>query len=87
MLEGLPSGNPAINKLPERFEAEVESRGANGRRDPRTIAMCLAPAAIGYALLGEYIRHGTDLDSASDKGAEAMLVEVLRDVARSAFRE
>jgi AcrR family transcriptional regulator len=87
VFEGLPSDSPAIKKLVDRFEAELESRGVRGRHDPRTIVMCLAAATIGYALLGEYIRHGTGLDSEPDEQVEAALVEVLRDVARSAFHE
>ncbi len=87
VFEGLPSDSPAIKRLVERFEAESESSGVTGRHGPRIVVTCLAAATIGYALLGGYIRHGTGLDSEPDERVEAALVEVLRDVARLAFRE
>ena len=46
---------------------------------------CLSAATAGYALLGEYIRHGTGLDDRSDDDVEALLVQLLRDVARLAL--
>jgi hypothetical protein len=49
------------------------------------VVACLSAATVGYAVLGDYIRHGTGLDGHPDDEVEALLVEVLRDVARLAF--
>lgn len=83
----IPAGNPAMAQLVERFEREAAGRGSGGRHDPRVVVACLSAATVGYALLGDYIRHGTGLDSLTDDEVEVMLVEVLRDVARLAFPE
>ncbi len=82
----IPEGDPAMARLLERFQQEAASRGGVGRHDPRIVVACLSAAATGYALLGDYIRHGTGLEGHPDEEVEAMLVEVLRDVARSALR-
>jgi TetR/AcrR family transcriptional regulator, repressor for neighboring sulfatase len=83
----IPVGNPAMAQLLQRFEREAAGRGTGGRHDPRVVVACLSAATVGYALLGDYIRHGTGLDSLPDDEVELELVEVLRDVARLAFRE
>ena len=83
----IPAGNPAMAQLVERFEREAAGRGGGGRHDPRVVVACLSAATVGYALLGDYIRQGTGLDGLSDDEVEVMLVEVLRDVARLAFRD
>jgi len=87
VFRGIPHDSPALARLLERFEAEVESRGVRGRHEPDIVVACLAAAAVGYALLGPYIRNGTGLDTEPDDVVEARLVEVLRDVARLAFTE
>ena len=87
VFDDIPAGNPAMTILVERFRQEVAARGGRGRHDPSIVVACLSAAAVGYALLGDYIRHGAGLDGCSDDEAEAMLVAVLRDVARLAFRE
>jgi AcrR family transcriptional regulator len=82
-----PAGNPAMALLLERFQREVAGRGDGGRHDPRIVVACLSAATVGYALLGDYIRQGTGLDGRPDDEVEGQLVDVLRDVARLAFRE
>ncbi len=84
---GIPASNPAMSRLLERFLEEVASRGGRSRHDPRIVVACLSAATVGYALLGDFIRHGTGLDDRPDGDVEAQLVELLRDVARLAFRE
>ena len=86
MFADIPEGHPAMARLLERFQQEAASRGGVGRHDPRIVVACLSAAAAGYALLGDYIRHGAGLEGHPDEEVEAMLVEVLRDVARSALR-
>lgn len=86
MFDDIPAGSPAMALLVRRFTREAAGRGGAGRHDPRVVVACLS-AAVGYALLGDYIRHGTGLDGHSNDEVEAMLVEVLRDVARLAFGE
>ena len=81
----IPAGNPAMAVLVERFQRDVAGREGEGRHDPRIVVACLSAATVGYALLGDYIRHGTGLDGHPDDEVEALLVEVLRDVARLAF--
>ena len=81
----IPVGNPAMTQLVDRFEREAAKRGGGGRHDPRIVVACLSAATAGYALLGDYIRHGTGLDDRPDDDVEASLVELLRDVARLAF--
>jgi AcrR family transcriptional regulator len=85
VFEDVPAGNPAIAALVERFMREATGRGNGGRHDPRVVVACLSAATVGYALLGDYIRLGTGLDDRPDDEVEALLVEVLRDVARLAF--
>jgi len=82
----VPASNPAMAVLVERFEREAAARGG-GRHDPRVVVACLSAIAVGYALLGDYIRHGTGLDGHSADEVETMLMAVLRDVARLAFPE
>jgi AcrR family transcriptional regulator len=86
MFAEIPAGDPAITVLLERFRQETAVRGGAGRHDPRAIVACLTAATVGYAVLGDYIRRGSGLGDCSDDEAEAMLVAVLRDVARLAFR-
>ena len=83
----IPAGNPALAVLVERFQRQAAARGGPGRHDPRVVVACLSAATVGYALLGDYIRHGTGLDGISDDEVEAVLVDVLRDVARLALPE
>ena len=71
--------------LLQRFENELARRPAVAARDPRIIVLCLASAMMGYALFGEFIRRGVDLDDRPAEEIEAALVEVLRLVAKSAF--
>jgi len=87
MFADIPAGDPAMTVLLERFRREGARRGGEGRHDPRAVVACLTAATVGYAVLGDYIRHGSGLDGCSDDEVEAMLVAVLRDVARLAFRE
>jgi AcrR family transcriptional regulator len=87
MFAEIPTGDPALTVLLERFRREAADRGGDGRHDPRAVVACLTAATVGYAVLGDHIRHGSGLDDCSDAEAEAMLVAVLRDVARLAFRE
>jgi AcrR family transcriptional regulator len=86
MFADIPTGDPAMTVLLERFRLEAAGRGGAGRHDPRAVVACLTAATVGYAVLGDHIRHGSGLDDRSDDEAEAMLVAVLRDVARLAFR-
>ena len=81
----VPADNPAMAALVERFMREATRRGSGGRHDPRVVVACLSATAVGYALLGDYIRHGTGLDDRPEDEVEALLVDVLRDVARLAF--
>jgi len=83
----IPAGNPAMTVLLERFRRETAGRGGEGRHDVRAVIACLTAATVGYALLGDYIRHGTGLNDHSAEEVEAMLVEVLRDVGRLAVGE
>jgi TetR/AcrR family transcriptional regulator, repressor for neighboring sulfatase len=85
VLADVPAGDPAMAALVERFMRENASRSSRGRHDPRVVVACLSAATVGYALLGDYIRLGTGLDDRPDDEVEALLVEVLRDVARLAF--
>jgi AcrR family transcriptional regulator len=85
VLADVPAGNPAMAALVERFMRETAGRSSRGRHDPRVVVACLSAATVGYALLGDYIRLGTGLDDRPDDEVEALLVEVLRDVARLAF--
>lgn len=87
MFADIPAGNPPMAVLLERFRREAPGRGGEGRHDVRAVLACLSAATVGYAVLGDYIRHSTDLDGLSDDEVEVMLVAVLRDVARLAFRE
>jgi TetR/AcrR family transcriptional regulator, transcriptional repressor of bet genes len=87
VFDGVTTGSPAMAQLLQRFESELERRGTRSRHDVRVIVACLTAATVGYALFGRYIRHGTNLDEMPDDQVEAALVEVLRDVARLAFRE
>jgi TetR/AcrR family transcriptional regulator, repressor for neighboring sulfatase len=87
MFADIPAGDPAMTVLLERFRREAAGRGGVGRHDLRAVIACLTAATVGYAVLGDYIRHGSGLDGCSDDEAEAMLVAVLRDVARLAFHE
>ena len=83
----IPTGNPALAVLVERFQRQAAAGGGGGRHDPRVVVACLSAATVGYALLGDYIRHGTGLEGRPDEEVEAMLVDVLRDVARLALPE
>jgi hypothetical protein len=47
---------------------------------------CLSATVMGYALFDRYIRQGVGLDDEPDEQVEAELVELLRNVARLAFR-
>ena len=85
VLADVPEGDPAMAALVERFLRETAGRGSRGQHDPRVVVTCLSAATVGYALLGEYIRLGTGLDDRPDDEVEALLVDVLRDVARLAF--
>jgi AcrR family transcriptional regulator len=84
VLDDLPSGRPAMNRLLARFQAELESRGG-GRHDPRLVVACLSAAVMGYALFDRYLRQGVGLDDEPDEQVEAALVDLLRDVAKLAF--
>jgi AcrR family transcriptional regulator len=85
VFEGIPIDNPAMARLVERFEAEAVRRGA-GRHEPRVVVACLSAATVGFALLGDFIRHGTGLADRPEEDVEALLVAVLKDVASLAFR-
>ena len=85
VLADVPEGDPAMAALVERFLRETAGRGSRGHHDPRVVVTCLSAATVGYALLGDYIRLGTGLDDRPDDEVEALLVDVLRDVARLAF--
>ncbi len=85
VLADVPEGDPAMAALVERFLRETAGRDSRGQHDPRVVVTCLSAATVGYALLGEYIRLGTGLDDRPDDEVEALLVDVLRDVARLAF--
>ena len=78
--------NPAIARLLERFQTELEQRGIPGRHDPRIVVTCLAAVTMGYALFGDFLRHGTGLADRPDDEVEAQVVGLLQDVARLAFR-
>jgi hypothetical protein len=49
------------------------------------VVACLSATALGYALLGGYIRHNTGLDGHTADDVEGMLVAVLHDIAQLAF--
>jgi TetR/AcrR family transcriptional regulator, repressor for neighboring sulfatase len=85
VFDDIPAANPAMTLLVERFQREASVRGGRGRHDPRIVVASLSAVAVGYALLGDYIRHGTGLDGDSDDEVEAMLVDVLRDIGRLAI--
>jgi TetR/AcrR family transcriptional regulator, repressor for neighboring sulfatase len=85
VLADVPEGDPAMAALVERFMRETAGRSSRGHHDPRVVVACLSAATVGYALLGDYIRLGTGLDDRPDDEVEALLVDVLRDVARLAF--
>lgn len=87
VLAGLPQGAPALGKLLERFQAELGPGDALSRRDARVIVACLASAALGYALFGDYVRHGTGLSSEPEDRVEAAMVEVLQGIARLALED
>lgn len=87
VLGGLPVENPAMRRLVERFEAELEERGGRGRHDPRVVVACLSSLTMGYVLFGELVRRGTGLDGEPQEEVEAAIVEVLRDIAASTFRD
>jgi AcrR family transcriptional regulator len=85
VLDDLPGGRPAMGRLLARFQAELESRGA-GRHDSRLVVACLSATVMGYGLFDRYIRQGVGLEDVPDEQVEAALVDLLRDVARLAFR-
>lgn len=87
VFAGIPTSHPAMSRLLERLLEEVAGRGGGSRHDPRIVVACLSAATAGYALLGDFIRHGTGLDDQPDEDVEAQLVELLQDVARLAFRD
>jgi len=87
VLSDLSAGNPAMRRLVERFEAEGEERGTRGRHDPHVVVACLTSLTMGYALFGQFIRRGAGLDGEPDETVEAAIVEILRDMAGSAFHE
>ena len=87
VLPELPGGYPSMRRLVQRFEAELEDRGIHGHHDPRVVVACLTSLTMGYALFGQFIRRGTGLDGGPADQVEAAIVEVLRDVSRSAFHE
>jgi AcrR family transcriptional regulator len=87
VLGDLPVENPAMRRLVERFEAELAERGARGRHDPRVVVACLSSLVMGYALFGELVRGGTGLGGEPQEEVEAAIVEVLRDIAASTFRD
>ncbi len=87
VFDDIPAASPAMALLVERFQREAAVRGGRGRHDPRIVVACLSAVAVGYALLGDYIRHGTGLDGDSDDEVEALLLDVLRDIGRLAFPE
>ena len=86
VLPDLP-GYPAMSRLIERFEVELEDRGIRGRHDPRVLVACLTCLTMGYALFGPFIRRGTGLDGEPTAQVEAAIVEVLREIAGSTFHE
>ena len=71
----------------QRFEAEREKRGTRGRHDLHVVVACLGWLTMGYALFGQFIRRGAGLDGEPDESVEAAIVEILRDMAESAFHE
>jgi len=85
VLDDLPSGNPVMAGLVERFAAEFERRGTGGEREARVLVACLGSAAVGYALFGDFIRRGTGLDGEPLAQVEAELVKRLQDLARAAL--
>ena len=87
VLPELPGGYPSMRRLVQRFEAELEDRGIHGHHDPRVVVACLTSLTMGYALFGQFIRRGTGLDGEPDECVEAAIVEILRDMAGSAFHE
>ncbi len=88
VFDDVPQDEPALGRLLERFQAELQRPGETaGRRDPRVIVACLASATMGYALFGGFVRHGLGLDDEPEERVEAAMVEVLQEVARLAFRE
>jgi AcrR family transcriptional regulator len=87
VLPDFPGGYPSMRRLVQRFEAELEGLGIRGQHDPRVVVACLTSLMMGYALFGQFIRRGTGLDGEPIDQVEAAIVEVLRDIARSAFHE
>ncbi len=87
VLDDMPVGPMAMDRLLERFLAEHEAGRGPGRHDPRIVVTCLASATLGYALLGRFLRRGAGLDGEGDEAVEAAVVAVLQDVARMAFAE
>lgn len=85
MLDDLPPVNPAMAGLVRRFADEIERRGSHGRHDPRVLVACLSSAAMGYALLHEFVRRGTGLDDQPEDETEAQIVAALQDLARTAL--
>ena len=83
----IPRGNPAMARLVERFEEEVQVGGIRGRYEARMVVACLACAGMGYALFGPFVRRGVGIEAPDDKEVEADLVALLQDVARLAFGE
>ncbi len=86
VFDDIPAENPAMERLLGRFRSEAARRGGSGPHDPRIVVTCLSAATVGYALLGDFIRQGTGMADLPDDEVEGLLVAVLRDVARMAFR-
>jgi AcrR family transcriptional regulator len=86
VFDDIPAENPAMERLLGRFRSEAARRGGSGPHDPRIVVACLSAATVGYALLGDFIRQGTGMADLPDDEVEGLLVAVLRDVARMAFR-
>ena len=87
VIDDLLSSRPTVDRLLERFLAELESGQARGRHDPRVIVACLTSATMGYALFGPLVRRGVGLDKEPDDSVELAMVAVLQDIARLAFSE
>jgi TetR/AcrR family transcriptional regulator, repressor for neighboring sulfatase len=85
VLDGSPIGDPALQRLIERFEAEVARRRIVPAHDTRIVVAALIAATAGYALFGRYVGLGLRLDDLSEEQTEAAFVALLQDVARLAF--